>query len=107
MLSCREVVARTSAFADGELGWRERMQLRVHVAMCHRCRGFMRTFGGLRGALLKLPDEPVDATHPDALAIDRIVAGVGAGIRGAATGSRSAGSDPGFTQDPDAPETGR
>lgn len=42
MLSCREVVERASLLMDGGLSLRERIQMRVHLAMCSHCRRFLR-----------------------------------------------------------------
>lgn len=42
MLTCQEVVARGSALLDGDLGFRERMAMRLHLAMCVLCRRFVR-----------------------------------------------------------------
>lgn len=42
MLTCREVVARSSALLEGELGFRERLAVRLHLAMCKHCRRFLR-----------------------------------------------------------------
>jgi predicted anti-sigma-YlaC factor YlaD len=40
MLSCRQITERSSALLDGELGFRERWAVRMHLAMCVRCRRF-------------------------------------------------------------------
>jgi predicted anti-sigma-YlaC factor YlaD len=42
MLSCREVVERSSALLDGDLSLRERMSMRMHLAMCRHCRRYWR-----------------------------------------------------------------
>jgi predicted anti-sigma-YlaC factor YlaD len=42
MLTCREVTAKSSALLDGELGFRDRMAVRMHLAMCVHCRRFVR-----------------------------------------------------------------
>lgn len=47
MLKCRELVAESSALLEGELSWRQRMSVRMHVLMCHRCRRFLRQFRNL------------------------------------------------------------
>jgi predicted anti-sigma-YlaC factor YlaD len=42
VLSCREVVERSSALLDGDLSLRERMSMRMHLAMCRHCRRYWR-----------------------------------------------------------------
>ncbi len=41
MLTCKEAAERASALIDGELGFVERLQLRLHMAMCKGCRAFV------------------------------------------------------------------
>jgi predicted anti-sigma-YlaC factor YlaD len=41
MLSCKELVARSSEFLDGQLGLRQRLSVRMHLAMCQHCRRFI------------------------------------------------------------------
>lgn len=41
MLSCKEVAERASALIDGELGLFERLQMRLHLAMCKGCGAFI------------------------------------------------------------------
>ncbi len=47
MLTCQEVTAKASLMVDGELGFRERIALRVHLMMCVNCRRFARQFKAL------------------------------------------------------------
>lgn len=42
MLTCEQVTAKASAFVDGELSLRERIGIRLHLAICVHCRGFLR-----------------------------------------------------------------
>ena len=44
MLTCEQVIARASAFVDGELNLRERIGIRLHLAICVHCRRFLRLF---------------------------------------------------------------
>lgn len=41
MLSCKEVAERASALIDGELGLFDRLQMRLHLAMCKGCGAFV------------------------------------------------------------------
>lgn len=41
MLSCKEVAERASALIDGELGLFDRLQMRLHLAMCKGCGAFI------------------------------------------------------------------
>ena len=47
MLTCQEVTAKASLMVDGELGFRERIALRMHLMMCVNCRRFVRQFKAL------------------------------------------------------------
>lgn len=119
MLSCRELVARSSALIDGELGWRERLQMRLHMALCRRCRGFVDALGNLARSLEIYPDgtiaEQAQRQSPDdEAAVERIAARMAAqaraaGASGDAAVPHSAGQDRGRPPDPDddAPADGR
>ncbi len=50
MLSCKEVTRRLSEAQDCELGLAERVQLKMHLAMCGGCRNFSRQMDFLRAA---------------------------------------------------------
>lgn len=68
MLSCHEVNQKSGALLDGELSWSERMQMRIHLAMCRHCSRFVAQLRLLRGALRQrggqsarpLPEAQVD-----------------------------------------------
>lgn len=65
MLSCKEVAERASALIDGELGLMDRLQLRLHLAMCKGCRAFigqMKITDGLAKAAVARPvsDDDID-----------------------------------------------
>jgi hypothetical protein len=49
--SCREVAAFLVAREDRALGWRERIGLRMHLAICQACPRFERQILTLRGAM--------------------------------------------------------
>ena len=55
MLSCKELVARSSEFLDGQLGLRPRLSVRLHLAMCQHCRRFIRQMRLSQAVLRQLP----------------------------------------------------
>ena len=50
MLSCKEVTHKLSEAQDRELSLSERLQLEMHLAMCHGCRNFRKQMTFLRMA---------------------------------------------------------
>ncbi len=61
MLSCKEVAERASALIDGELGLFDRLQMRLHLAMCKGCGAFihqMKTTSDLTQAAAVHDDVP-------------------------------------------------
>ncbi|MEH6566033.1 MAG: zf-HC2 domain-containing protein [Halopseudomonas sp.] len=59
MLTCRDLVARSSDLLDGELGLRQRLALRAHLAVCFRCRRFIRQLRVTQRVIRQLPDAPL------------------------------------------------
>jgi anti-sigma factor RsiW len=51
MLNCREVTEQASGLIDGELSWMQRLQMRLHLAMCKHCSRFIGQLRLLRAAL--------------------------------------------------------
>lgn len=41
MLKCRELVAQSDALLAGELSWRQRLSMRMHLFMCRHCRRYV------------------------------------------------------------------
>ncbi len=41
MLSCREVVDDADRWIAGELSWRQRLAMRLHLSMCRHCRRYI------------------------------------------------------------------
>ena len=41
MLTCKDVAERASALIDQELGFWDRLQMRLHLAMCEGCQRFV------------------------------------------------------------------
>ncbi|MGH8434087.1 MAG: anti-sigma factor family protein [Pseudomonas sp.] len=56
MLSCKELVANSSDYLDGQLSFRERIAVRTHLAICWKCRRFIRQMRLIQGVLRQLPD---------------------------------------------------
>lgn len=71
MLTCKEQVARSSDYLDGQLTFRERLLVRHHLMFCPNCRRFIRQMRLMQATLRILPQEPVE--DADALA-ERLVA---------------------------------
>ena len=59
MLSCKELVAHSSDYLDGQLRLRERIGVRAHLAMCGHCRRFIRQMKLSQAVLRQLPEQPV------------------------------------------------
>lgn len=60
MRSCREISALVSRGLDKTLNWRERLEIRLHVAMCSRCRNFLRQSQFMRKAARRFGEELKD-----------------------------------------------
>lgn len=59
MLSCKELVANSSDFLDSQLTLRQRLAVRMHLAMCYRCRRFIKQMGLSQRVLRALPDAAI------------------------------------------------
>ncbi|MCE0460394.1 anti-sigma factor family protein [Pseudomonas uvaldensis] len=59
MLTCKEQVARSSDYLDGQLTFRERLMVRHHLMFCPNCRRFIRQMRLMQATLRKLPVAPV------------------------------------------------
>ncbi|AMT87823.1 MULTISPECIES: anti-sigma factor family protein [Pseudomonas] len=66
MLTCKEQVARSSDYLDGQLSFRETLMVRHHLLFCPHCRRFMRQMRVMQATLKALPDKPDE--NVDALA---------------------------------------
>ncbi|MFJ4604948.1 MULTISPECIES: anti-sigma factor family protein [Pseudomonas] len=66
MLTCKEQVARSSDYLDGQLSFRETLMVRHHLLFCRNCRRFMRQMRVMQATLKALPDKPDE--NVDALA---------------------------------------
>ncbi len=59
MLTCKELVAHSSDYLDGQLRLRERLDVRAHLALCTHCRRFIRQLKLSQAVLRELPEVPV------------------------------------------------
>ena len=76
MLTCQEVTAKSSQIIDGELGFRERFAVRLHLLMCVKCRLYYKQFKALVGSLSSgVKPEP---EAPSTEFVRRVVGGVDA-----------------------------
>ena len=57
MLSCKEAARLVSQRLDRELGFGERVMLRVHLTICDGCTNFKNQVAFLRKAVARLGDE--------------------------------------------------
>ncbi|NWL78891.1 anti-sigma factor [Pseudomonas taiwanensis] len=58
MLTCKELVARSSELLDGELSFRERMAVRRHLVLCRNCRRFIKQMRLTQAVVRQLPETP-------------------------------------------------
>ncbi|MHC8390844.1 anti-sigma factor family protein [Pseudomonas sp. MDT2-39-1] len=66
MLTCKEQVARSSDYLDGQLSFREKLMVRHHLMFCPNCRRFIRQMRLMQATLRVLPEKAV--AEVDALA---------------------------------------
>jgi predicted anti-sigma-YlaC factor YlaD len=57
MLSCKQVTRLLSQGLDRDLGFTERVRLRVHLAICDGCTNFSRQMAFLRKAMARLAEQ--------------------------------------------------
>jgi hypothetical protein len=60
MLRCREITKLVSDSMDGQLPWRQRMQVWMHLAMCRLCSGFAKQLRFLRLAARRSAERPAE-----------------------------------------------
>ncbi|MCU0072700.1 zf-HC2 domain-containing protein [Pseudomonas koreensis] len=66
MLTCKEQVARSSDYLDGQLSFREKLMVRHHLMFCRNCRRFIRQMRLMQLTLRAMPQKPEEGV--DALA---------------------------------------
>ncbi|URM27753.1 zf-HC2 domain-containing protein [Pseudomonas frederiksbergensis] len=59
MLTCKEQVARSSDYLDGQLSFRERLMVRHHLMFCPNCRRFIRQMRLMQATLKVMPEPAV------------------------------------------------
>ncbi|KJZ33219.1 zf-HC2 domain-containing protein [Pseudomonas sp. B21-040] len=59
MLTCKEQVARSSDYLDGQLSFREKLMVRHHLMFCRNCRRFIRQMRLMQATLRAMPEETV------------------------------------------------
>ncbi|MCX7078658.1 MAG: zf-HC2 domain-containing protein [Pseudomonas sp.] len=59
MLTCKEQVARSSDYLDGQLSFREKLMVRHHLMFCANCRRFIRQMRLMQATLRAMPEEAV------------------------------------------------
>lgn len=59
MLTCKQLVEHASDFLDARLSLRERLSVRVHLALCVNCRRFIRQMKVSQAVLRQLPDAAI------------------------------------------------
>lgn len=57
MLKCKDLVALSSDLLDGELTLKQRIVVRMHLAMCVHCRRFIRQLRVSQRVIRQLPDQ--------------------------------------------------
>lgn len=56
MLTCKELVAHSSDYLDGQLTLRQRLAVRAHLAMCGNCRRFIRQMKLTQVVIRQMPE---------------------------------------------------
>ncbi|WP_192981183.1 anti-sigma factor family protein [Pseudomonas sp. EggHat1] len=66
MLTCKELVAHSSDYLDGQMTLRQRLAVRAHLAMCGNCRRFIRQMKLTQAVIRQMPED--ELPELDALA---------------------------------------
>ncbi|MBA3887967.1 MAG: zf-HC2 domain-containing protein [Acidobacteria bacterium] len=67
MPTCRDVADHASDLLDDTLPWTTRLQLRMHLLMCGRCREYVRQLALVIATLRALPPEEPSDVEREAL----------------------------------------
>lgn len=68
MLSCKEVVKRSSEYVDGNLGFWGRVSFRFHLFMCVHCRRYIRHFNVAIGVSRECGNSTLTERQAEAIA---------------------------------------
>lgn len=73
MLTCKELVARSSDFIDEQLNLGERLMVRQHLLFCRNCRRFIKQMQLARATVRAMPQaaEPGNEALAERLARER------------------------------------
>ena len=74
LLRCRDLTEDASRLLDGDLPLPRRLRLRLHLALCSMCRGYMDQMRKTRALVARRPLAPPGRAEEDAL-IARITGG--------------------------------
>ena len=58
MVMCRDVSAMATDYMEGALGWRKRLAIRLHLAVCDGCRASMQQLRRTIRLVGELPAQP-------------------------------------------------
>ena len=74
MLSCHDLAHHhASDYIDGQLGWRDRLRVRLHLLICVHCRNFIHQLKLVRTVLRRSDNLPgTDERKPDQAALQRL-----------------------------------
>lgn len=61
MLKCRDITLVASDYVDGQLRWRKRLAVILHLIMCPHCRRFMTNFRAALTVIRGQAPPPPDA----------------------------------------------
>jgi len=92
MLKCREVTRLVASDEIGRAGILRRLELRLHLMMCHRCRAYVREIGLMGSIARRLWGEEEEEAERTASMEQRVLQA----IREAAPSEPSPEADPGI-----------
>ncbi len=67
MHSCKRVAELLTQSMDEQLGWLDRIRLRMHLSMCENCSNVeqqLRAVNAISADMFSLDDDPLDAAGP-------------------------------------------
>ncbi len=59
MLSCRELTEIVTDYAEGRMSFWRRLEVQIHLGMCHPCRAYLRQMRLAATTVGQLPPEPM------------------------------------------------